>query len=79
MEAWGKFAEHVPGQVIPAGLLVTVPEPDVVTVSGRGGLKVAVTAVAAAIVITQVDVLPLQAPPHPANVYPVAGVSVNMI
>jgi hypothetical protein len=27
----GKFAVHVPGQLIPAGLLVTVPLPDPVT------------------------------------------------
>lgn len=64
---------------MPAGLLVTVPEPAVVTVSSTGGLKVAVTAVAVAIVIAQVDVLPLQAPPHPANAYPVAGVSLSVI
>ena len=39
----GKLAAHVPGQVIPAGLLVTVPEP--VTVTERlGSLKVAVAA-----------------------------------
>ena len=63
-------------QLIPVGLLVTVPLPVMETVSASlGGLKVAVTLVAAATVTLQVDALPAHAPDQPANVSPVAGVS----
>jgi hypothetical protein len=81
-----KPALHVVGQLIPAGLLVTVPEPvpAVCTVSVTEGamvlLKVAVTAVAAFTVTTHVPV-PEHAPDHPANVDPVpaAAVSVTVV
>jgi hypothetical protein len=63
-----KLAEHVVGQLIPAGLLVTVPVPVSVTVRPSSALttalNVAETAVAAVSVSAQVDV-PEHAPPHP--------------
>jgi hypothetical protein len=34
-----KFAVHVPGQLIPAGLLVTVPLPETETLSWPGGCE----------------------------------------
>jgi len=72
-------AEQVVPQLIPAGLLVTVPEPLKVTV--RGSVitpKVAVTDCAAFMVTAHVPV-PLQpAPRHPVNVDPEAGVAVSV-
>lgn len=80
-----KFAEHVVGQLMPGGLLVTVPLPfpASLTVSVKFDvlvLKVAVTACAAFIVTTQ-EPVPEHAPLQPANVEPVAavGVSVTMV
>jgi len=76
----GKFAEHVPGQLMPAGLLLTVPEPVTATVSCcnvADWVKLAVIVAAAVTVITHAPV-PLQAPPQPVNVKPAAGVSVSV-
>jgi hypothetical protein len=77
----GKFALQVPGQLIPVGALVTVPDPLPITVTDSGKvavlLKVAVTDWAALIVTVQLPV-PVQAPLHPAKVEPVAGVSVRV-
>ena len=75
-----KFAEHVLGQEIPLGELVTVPVPvpAVVTVIGKVEmLNVAVTDSAEVIVTTQLPV-PLQAPLQPANTEPLAGTSVSV-
>ena len=74
---------QVVGQLIPAGVLVTVPEPAPLTdtVSDPGGaleLKVAVAEVAALIVKAQVVAVPLHAPPQPPNVKPGAGVAVSV-
>lgn len=76
----GKAAEHVPGQLIPAGLLVTVPVPETLTVSGYAGLNVAATAIAALTVTEQVPV-PEHAPLHPLNVElaPAEAVSVTCV
>jgi hypothetical protein len=78
-----KFAEHVVGQVIPAGALVTVPVPvpASVTNSPRFGLtlKLAVTDVAAVIVNVQLAVPSQTSPPHPANTEPALGTAVNVI
>jgi hypothetical protein len=65
---WGKFALHVVGQLIPAGLLVTIPlpVPAVATVSDSIALNVAETLSAAVRVTVQLAV-PEQAPPHPAK------------
>jgi hypothetical protein len=72
----------VDGQLIPAGLLVTVPVPDTVTVSCGVCVwaKVAVTAVAVFVVIVHA-LDPLQAPLQPVKVSPAAGdaVSVTMV
>jgi hypothetical protein len=68
-------AEHATPQLMPAGLLVTVPEPDPVLLTWRAGLppvdaNVAVTLVAALMVTVQVPV-PEQPPPdQPVNVEP---------
>jgi hypothetical protein len=72
--------EHVAPQLMPAGLLVTVPEPVpfFVTVSVTGvAVNVAVTDVSALTVTTHVPV-PVQAPLQPANVEPVAAAAVNV-
>ena len=65
-------------QLIPAGLLVTVPlpVPDLVTLSvywgGASKLKVAVTALLVSVIKEQLPV-PEQAPDQPAKVDPEAG------
>jgi hypothetical protein len=65
-------------QLIPSGLLVTVPLPVMDTVSASlGGVKVAVTLVAAATVTLHVDAVPVHAPDQPAKVPPVSGVSLS--
>jgi len=78
-----KFEVHVPGQLMPDGLLVTVPvpDPDVVTVRGTGAAawsNVAVTDVSAPSVTTQLPV-PLHAPDQPVNVDVESGVAVSVI
>lgn len=80
---WVLFAKfvllHVVGQLIPAGVLVTVPPPvgEIMTCSVGFAVKVAVTEVAAETVTLQAA-LPLQAPPQPVNVNPVPAVAVNV-
>src|SRR5947209_9954200 len=80
-----KLALHVVPQLIPAGLLVTVPVPVPAFVTETWhvtGLVVqlALTDCAAFIVTTQLP-LPLHAPVHPVKVEPVvaAGVSVTCV
>src|SRR6185436_8235767 len=73
--------EQVAPQVMPAGLLVTVPDPAplLVTESVTGTrVKVAVTEVAALTVTAQV-LVPEQAPVQPAKEEPAAGVAVKVI
>src|SRR5439155_14989 len=75
-----KLAAQVAPQVMPAGLLVTVPAPApaLETVSTRAGVKVAVTVVAAEIVTVQAPV-PEQPPPlQPVKVEPAAGAAVSV-
>jgi len=75
-----KFALHPSGQLIPPGLLETlpVPVPASVTVSWNWFLlNVAVTLSAALIVTVHVPV-PLHAPLHPANVDPLPAVAVSV-
>ena len=72
--------EHVPGHEIPAGLLLTLPEPDPPTATVSEGSKsnVAVTLVSALIVTTHVPV-PEQTPPlQPENVDRAAGLAVSV-
>jgi phage tail protein X len=74
-------AEQVPGQVIPDGLLVTMPEPVPLTVTARlklttGIAKVAVTNLA--VLIVTVQVVPVQSPLYPEKVELPAGVAVNV-
>jgi hypothetical protein len=76
-----KLALHVGGQLIPVGLLDTVPGPLPARVTVNVGtlwfkLKVAVTCVFALRVTMQV--IPLHAPPHPANDEFVPGVAVSV-
>jgi hypothetical protein len=61
-----KLAEHVPGQLIPDGVLVTVPVPTPLTVTATvpNGEKVAVTDPGEESVTTQGLVLPVQDPAH---------------
>jgi hypothetical protein len=76
-------ALHTPGQLIAAGLLVTVPEPvpSVATVSVTfddvEGSNWAFTLVLAVRVRVHVDV-PVQAPDQPANVDPEAAAAVRV-
>lgn len=76
-----KLAEQLVVQLIPAGELVTVPEPVPATVRLIGkdaGMKFALTEVAAFIVTVQVPV-PVQAPLQPANrEAPEVGVAVRV-
>jgi hypothetical protein len=72
-----KLAVQVPGQFIPAGLLLTVPPPTTVTESAKTWVNVAVTDSAALIVTVQIPV-PVQAPLHPAKLQPEAGVAVSI-
>jgi hypothetical protein len=77
-----KFAEQLVPQLIPEGVLVTVPAPVPAGVTVRVNeapavLNVAVTAVFAFIVTVQLAV-PVQAPDQPANVDPVPGVAVRV-
>ena len=69
----GKLAEQVPGQLMPLGLLVTVPLPasDKVNVAAvEVELNVGLT-VSAAVTFTVQVLVPEQLPPlQPANVYP---------
>src|SRR5207244_11658166 len=75
-----KLAEQVATQVIPAGLLVTVPlpVPALLTVRAKVGAKVAVTAVAAETVTAQAPA-PLHPPPlQPVKAEPAPGVAVSV-
>ena len=69
-----KEKEHVEPQLIPAGLLVTVPVPLLVTLSVYLGseVKLALTLLAAFMVTTQTPV-PEQAPLQPLNCQPESG------
>lgn len=76
-----KFAEHVAPQLIPDGLLVTVPVPvpDFVTVKANVvGLNVADTDCAAVIVTVQTPTPEHPAPLQPANVLPLFAVAVSV-
>jgi hypothetical protein len=79
-----KLAEQVVGQLIPAGVLATVPVPvpASVTVTASlmtdAGLKVAVTESVAVRVTLQVAA-PVHAPPQPAKALLVPGVSLSVI
>jgi hypothetical protein len=82
VEPLANDAEQVPPQSIPAGLLVTVPEPLPASVTVRIGaatftLNVAVTDVFAFSVNTH-EAVPVQAPDHPANVDPAIAVAVRV-
>ena len=72
-----KLAEQVEGQFIPAGWLVTVPLPETETVNwAAAGVNVADTDCWP--LITSWQLMPLQAPPKPENVYPVPGEAVSV-
>jgi hypothetical protein len=79
----GKLALHVVGQLIPEGLLETLPVPVPARLTVNTGadwvaLKVAVTCWLALSVTVQVEPLPLHAPPHPAKDELAPGVSVRV-
>src|SRR5437667_5568961 len=75
-----KLAAQVAPQLIPAGLLVTVPVPVPagVTVNTKVGAKVAVTVVAAESVIMHEPVPEHPPPLQPVKVEPAAGVAVSV-
>ena len=77
-----KLALHVVPQVIPEGLLVTVPVPVPVRETLSTGEAAAVVNVAVTEVFaereTSQEAVPLQAPDHPAKVDPEAGVAVSV-
>jgi hypothetical protein len=76
----GKDCEQVAPQLMPAGLLLTVPAPAPLLVTDRvtgSRLKVAVTAVAWVTVTAQVPV-PEQAPLQPAKDEPAEGAAVSV-
>jgi hypothetical protein len=72
-----KDCEQSVPQLIPAGLLVTVPLPVFVTVRTGLRVKAAVAVFAASIVTTQAAV-PLQAPLQPVKRESVLGEAVNV-
>ena len=84
----GKLAEHVEPQLIPAGVLVTVPFPeplsDLVTETVKlvppppEELKVAVTVVLLVSLIVAVPVPEVPPPLQPAKTEPAAGVAVRV-
>jgi len=75
-----KAAAQVDPQLIPEGVLVTVPVPAPVRVTLNRGktLKVATADVFCCTVITQVAATPLHAPPHPVKVEFVLAVAVSV-
>jgi hypothetical protein len=77
---FAKLALHVPGQLIPEGLLVTVPDPTPAseTVTVPSGVKVAVTELDALIENVQELLLPLHAPLHDPKAYPLLGTAVSV-
>jgi hypothetical protein len=72
-----KLPVQVPGQSIPAGLLITVPLPDTVTVTCAAGIALKVADTELSLDKTRLHDEPLQAPPKLLNVYPEAGVAVR--
>lgn len=79
-----KLAVHVPGQLMPAGLLVTVPVPDpdssIVTEYVAAAVYVTVTVCAAVITVVHGCVVPKQPPPvQLVKVDPAAGVEYKLI
>ncbi|MBK6790655.1 MAG: hypothetical protein IPG77_24360 [Betaproteobacteria bacterium] len=76
-----KLALHVVPQLMPDGLLTTVPlpVPALVTVSvGGPPTNVAVTVLAVLMLTTQVLVVPVQAPDQPPKAEPLAGAAVSV-
>src|SRR6476619_201094 len=76
----GKLTAQAVPQLMPAGLLVTVPRPSPMSATeiSRGiAAKLALTS-RSAVRVTVHDPVPLQAPPQPANVEPAAGEAVNV-
>ena len=75
-----RVSTQAPGQLMPAGLLVTVPLPVPVTVTERSGkgVNVAVTDRLDVMVTTQVPVPEQPAPLHPVKVKLAPGVAVSV-
>jgi hypothetical protein len=72
-----KLDAHVVGQLIPAGVLVTVPVPETVTVNSAAAVNVAETDWL--LESTSLHDGPVHAPPKPAKLKPDAGVGVIVI
>ena len=75
-----KLAEQLALQLMPAGLDVTVPLPEIVNARDcetGAATNVAVTDRAADILTVHGDVVPVQAPDQPLNVWPAAGVAAS--
>src|SRR5258706_538726 len=70
-----KDAEHVGPQLIPAGTLVTTPPPLVETESAAVPVANAAVTLFAELIVRTHEPVPEQAPLHPANTEPEAGVA----
>ncbi len=78
---WLKLAAQVAPQLIPAGVLVTVPVPVPVLVMDNWtgiAVKLALTVFAALMVTVQVAVVPVHAPDQPLNVDPAVAAAVRV-
>jgi hypothetical protein len=75
-----KLYEQVEPQLIPAGLLVTEPDPVPFLLTLRVGVVIANVAVTdrAAVIETVHEPVPEQAPDQPVKVDPAAGLAVNV-
>jgi hypothetical protein len=71
-------AVHVPGQLIPAGVLVTVPLPETVTVSWAADVAEKVAETDSLLASTSLQVAPLHAPPNPAKFDPESALAVSV-
>jgi hypothetical protein len=75
------LAAHIPGQVMPAGLLLTVPAlalPDMLTYNGWTGVKLAVAFCGEFIVTMHAPVPEQDAEDHPAKADPGEGFAVRI-
>jgi hypothetical protein len=73
-----KLAAQVPGQLMPAGELVTVPVPETVTDTWAGGPDAKVAETAWFAESTSRQEVPVQAPPNPVKLKPEAACAASV-